>query len=218
MAKSIVIIGAGPGNGMAIARRFGSQGFAVALISRSAGKGSMSKELYSLGITSAEFQADTAHPETVASAVAKAASSLGAVEVLVFNAAAVTFKPVLELTAQELIKDFTAGVASVLAAIHALAPDMMKHQKGSILLTGGGFAFRPNSNLASLGVQKASIRNLAMSLADELGPKGVRVATVTIMGMIKSRTAFDPDKIADVFYALHEDRSGSMGVEFEFKG
>jgi NAD(P)-dependent dehydrogenase (short-subunit alcohol dehydrogenase family) len=58
--------------------------------------------------------------------------------------------------------------------------------------------------LASLAIGKAGIRSLALSLAKELAPEGIHVATVTICGFIQSGTAFAPDRLADRYLALHE--------------
>ena len=90
--------------------------------------------------------------------------------------------------------------------------------QGTILLTGGGFALRPLAALTSLGIGKAALRNLAFSLAEELGPRGIRVGTVTILGSVAPCTAFDPASIAEAYWALHQDCSGALGPEFQYKG
>jgi NAD(P)-dependent dehydrogenase (short-subunit alcohol dehydrogenase family) len=67
-------------------------------------------------------------------------------------------------------------------------------------------------------MEKAALRNLTFSLAEELAPLGIRVGTVTILGAVAPGTMFDPARIAEVFYALHADRDASLGVETAFSG
>jgi short-subunit dehydrogenase len=150
--------------------------------------------------------------------VAAAAASLGAVDVMIYNAAGVSMATPMALSPDQLIADLNVSVVSALAASQAVAPAMIKAGRGTILLTGGGFALRPMAAMTSLGIGKAAIRNLAWSLAEELGPKGIRVGTVTILGMVQPGTAFDPAAIADAFWQLHADRENTLGVEIQFAG
>jgi short-subunit dehydrogenase len=95
---------------------------------------------------------------------------------------------------------------------------MQRKGAGTILFTGGGFAFEPLPALASLGVGKAGIRNLAFSLHAQLKDSGVHVATVTICGPVKEGTAFDPERIAQAYWDLHQQPRGSFEREALFKG
>ncbi|MFN7320110.1 MAG: SDR family NAD(P)-dependent oxidoreductase [Methylobacterium sp.] len=217
MQMTIAIIGAGPGIGMALARRFGREGHAIGLIARSQGIDTLAAELAAEGLKAKAYRADATVPSTIGEVLADIEANLGPVNVMVFNAAAVSYLPLTQLTPAQLVADFTVGVASALAASQAVAPGMIARGGGSILLTGGGFAYRPVAALASLGVQKAGLRNLAFSLAEDLGPKGIRVGTVSILGMVKPETDFDPALIAERFWALHQDRANDLGVESLFE-
>jgi hypothetical protein len=72
--------------------------------------------------------------------------------------------------------------------------------------------------MASLGVGKAGIRNLAFSLFAELKDSGIHAATVTICGLVKPGTAFDPDKIAESYWALHAQPPGAFEREIQIRG
>jgi NAD(P)-dependent dehydrogenase (short-subunit alcohol dehydrogenase family) len=63
-------------------------------------------------------------------------------------------------------------------------------------------------------VAKAGLRNLAYSTAGELGPDGVHVTTVTIRGMLKVGTAFDPELIAEHYWRLHQQGRAEWEPEF----
>src|ERR1700744_3701472 len=85
----IAIVGAGPGLGLSIARRFGREGFAVALISRSAANlGTLTAELRRAGVEAAGFEADVRDRLALTSALAAAAHRFGPVDVLEYSPAA----------------------------------------------------------------------------------------------------------------------------------
>lgn len=212
-APLCTVIGAGPGMGLAISRRFAQAGFDLIMFSRR-GAEREAAALRAEGFTAEGRALDAADPESVAAALEAA----GPVQVLVYNATAARQAAPMALTPEQLQQDLTVSVGSALAAAQAVAPGMIARSGGSILLTGGGFAHRPMAALASLGIGKAALRNLAFSLAEELQPQGVRVGTVTILGMVAPGTKMDPAAIAEAFYALHEDREATLGIETGFSG
>ena len=210
-----LVIGAGAGNGLAIASAFGKKGFHLVLASRSKdGRSKLIADLESEGVDANGIDVDCADPKAVSEAVAK----LGPVDVLVYNAAAFTMAPPSSLDPKQLIADITISAVSALAAAQAVIPDMKARGHGTILFTGGGFALAPSVALASLGMGKAALRNLAFSLHEELRSYGIRVGTVTILGEVQPGTPFDPGKIAEAFWRLHEDRANALGPEIQFSG
>lgn len=212
-APLTAIIGAGPGMGRAIARRFGKAGHRLALFARG-GAAAEAAALAAEGFDASGAALDAGDPAAVQAALA----ALGPVRVLVYNATAVTMAKPLALPPAQLAADLAVSVGGALAAAQAVAPGMLAAGGGSILLTGGGFALRPMAALASLGVGKAALRNLAFSLAEELAPQGVRVGTVTILGVVAPGTPFAPEAIAEAFYGMHADRDGKLGIEHSFTG
>ena len=146
------------------------------------------------------------------------ASESGDIEVLVYNAAGVRYKPLAELGAEEFNADLRVSVGGALAAAQAVLPAMRSNGRGTLLFTGGGFAFEPMPVLASLGVGKAGIRNLAYSLFADLKESGIHAATVTICGVVKPGTPFDPERIAEAYWSLHAQPKAGFEREFLFKG
>lgn len=210
-----LIIGAGAGVGMANARRFGANGYALVLAARRKDEVErLCRELRDENIEATAQVIDAAKPGEVAATVA----SMDALDVLIYNAAGVSMATPMALPIERLVADLNISVISALAAAQAAAPAMITAGRGTILFTGGGFALRPMAAMASLGIGKAAIRNLAWSLAEELGPKRIRVGTVTILGVVKPGTALDPDAIAAAFWQLHTDRESALGVEIQFSG
>ncbi len=214
MSKVCLIVGAGAGNGAAIARRFSREGFAIGLVSRDEAKlAAIVASLREAGARVASAAADAGRTEELRAALASLTAALGPADALIYNAAGATMTPLLELSPERLVADVATSVAGALTAAQFVAPAMKACGAGAILITGGGFALEPVPALASLGVGKAGARNLAFSLAKELEPAGIHVATVTICGIVKPGTAFDPDRIADAFWTLQSQPKGAFERE-----
>jgi hypothetical protein len=81
----------------------------------------------------------------------------------------------------------------------------------------GGAACRSPA-AASLAIGKAGLRSLAASLHAGLVPQGIHAATVTIAGAVAPGTAFDPNRIAEAYWALHRDPPGAFRAETIYKG
>jgi NAD(P)-dependent dehydrogenase (short-subunit alcohol dehydrogenase family) len=207
--KTAIIIGAGPGIGSAIARKFSSEGYSVAALSRSGD---------AAGDNIHGFAADAADFTSLQQAFARVAEKLSPPEVLVYNVAAIHQGMPSSLSSSDLIEDFKVNVAGALEASKLVIPDMQKNGHGTILFTGGGLALHPSAAYSSLAIGKAGIRSLAYSLAEELAPANIHVATVTVAGFVKAGTAFDPDKIAAHYWRLHTQSKDTWETEHLFKG
>jgi len=72
-----------------------------------------------------------------------------------------------------------------------------------VILTGSVAADRASTSATAVGVAKAALRNLSMSLHKELAGDGVRAVTVTIDGVLSGPRALDLDAVAEHYWALH---------------
>jgi NADP-dependent 3-hydroxy acid dehydrogenase YdfG len=213
-APLTVIVGMGPGMGMALARRFGREGHRLGLLARRADAlQALVDQLKAEGLDVHGHAVDAGDPAAVKKTLAHAEP-----EVLIYNASIFREATPSRLDPEELVTEFRAMAAGFLASVQAVLPGMKKRDKGTILLTGGGSALTPFASGASLSVGKAAQRSLLLSLAQELGGTGIHAATVTICGMIQEGTAFDPQKLAEQFWQLHAQPRGSFEVERVFKG
>lgn len=210
-AGRCAVIGFGPGLGAAIARRFAAGGHEVLGLARDPARHAA---LATPGVTLAA--ADAGAPESLAAALA------GGVDVLVYNAyrATIAMPGPSALDPAELARDFAVNVTGALAAVRAVLPGMRHAGRGTILMTGGGLALNPLNWLpaASLAVGKAGLRSLALTLHAELAPEGIHAATVTVDGAVAPGTAFDPDRVAEAFWQLHQDPAGAFRAELIFRG
>ena len=214
MKQICAIVGFGAGNGLAIAKAFAAEGFELALISRSEAK--QQKYIAALGATTRFFEADAGNTQSLAAAFAKIRTEVGDPAVLIYNAFAMRMGPPSKTSPDDLVADLKTNVGGALAATHEVLPAMRAAKSGTIIFTGGGFALDPIPQFASVGVGKAALRNLALSLAKELKPDGIHVGTVTIQGMVKAGTHFDPDKIAQRFLELHRQPAGAFSPELNY--
>lgn len=214
-----IIIGYGPGVSGALAEAFARDGYPLALIARDATKLNMAaKNLAAKGFTAHGFAADAGDPASLMDALNAARSTLGDAEVMHYNAALWRPGPVLDTTPESFDADFRVGVTGALVAARALAPAMIAAGRGTLLFTGGGLALYPSPQAPTLSIVKAGLRALALMLAQELAPLGVRVGTVTIAGEVAPGTPFAPEKIAEAFMSFHRGRAEPEAAEIVFNG
>jgi NAD(P)-dependent dehydrogenase (short-subunit alcohol dehydrogenase family) len=198
------IVGIGPGMGTALARRFGREGFRIALVSRTQGSlDEASTVLKGEGIRHSVHLGDAGDRKTMAAVFQRIGQNHAAPEVLIYNAFHRQTGAPTALTEQDLLESLRVNVIGALHCVRQVAPDMRHKRRGTILFTGGGSALDPPQQVAALGVGKAALRNLCFSLAKELAYHDIHVATVTICDHINRGTRFDPDLIADAFWQLH---------------
>lgn len=218
MKPVCLIVGAGPGIGQAAAVAFAREGYDIALSSRDATKlKALQPAIEKAGARTQCYSADAGDEAALRKLIGKVRKDLGDPQVLIYNAAAThTGKPTA-LTPKNLAADFQVNVAGALICAQEVAPAMKAMGKGTILLTGGGFAYEPAANYASLSLGKAALRNLSYSLAQELGGAGIHVATVTVYGFVQSGTHFDPARIAQAYIQLHRQQPGQFQTEFIYK-
>lgn len=212
--KILLIIGAGPGISLNTARKFGKEGFNVALISRNMESlQNYENELKNDGIASKGFPADVSSVESLKTAINTVIKTYGKIDVLLYNAAAGRPGKPTTLSMDQLVEDFKISVAGALTSVQEVIPHM---ENGTILLTGGGLALHPYADYASLAIGKAGIRNLAYSLHQELSPKGIYVGTLTIKGFVQEETYFSPENIANTLYSMYENQTETE-IMFEEK-
>lgn len=221
MSKTIIVCGHGPGISDAVARKFGREGYSVAIVARNAERltaaaAALSKE----GITAKAFPCDLGNVDAVRSMVNEVRASLGPVSVLHWNAYMGGAGDLLAAPASDLRGVFDVAVTGLISAVQAAHEDL-KAQKGALLVTGGGFAFYdPNVdamatqwNSMGLAISKAAQHKAVGLLSKKLAPDGVYVGEVVVLGLVKG-TAFDngqatldPNAIADRFWELFQGRS-----------
>lgn len=216
---SCVVVGAGPGIGAATASRFGSAGHPVALVSRRAQQlGALAGDLRAAGVTVTSATADAGSPESLGAALTELEGKLGPPAVLVYNAAALHPGRPDTVTAKSLGADLAVTVGGLVTAVRQALPAMRGAGGGSVLVTGGDLALSPVAAYTALSVGKAAVRALTLCLAQEYGPLGVHVATVTISGFMQPGMPFAPERIAELFWELHSEPPQAWRQEIVYRG
>jgi short-subunit dehydrogenase len=196
-----VVIGAGGGLGRSLALRFAREGHSVALLARAVNSlDALAAEVRALGVPVAIATTDAAEPLRLADTIRTLSEQLP-IGVLIYNAFQ-SGGQLLSTDLETLRRASDVNLHAPILAVRAALPDLQAHG-GSVLFTGGGLALYPDPDVGVLSIGKAAIRAAALVLSADLAPRGVQVRTVTIAGVIRTGTKFDPDRIADAFWALH---------------
>lgn len=205
MTDVLVVVAAGPGLGRAVALRFAREGARVGLVARSADRlGGLAAEVQQEGAPQVSVaEADVGDEDALRAALRRLAAELGPATVLVFNGSAYVEGSGLSLATTQLRLALDVGVVAAMVATQQVAPAMRAAGRGTVLLTGSVAADRASTGATAVGVAKAALRNLAMSLHKELAPDGVRVVTVTINGVLQGPKALDVAEIAERYWRLH---------------
>ncbi|MFF1398991.1 SDR family NAD(P)-dependent oxidoreductase [Streptomyces sp. NPDC058287] len=221
-SSTIAVVGAGPGLGRAIARRFGRAGHPVALISRNAEKlQGLADSLAAEGITARAYPADVTDGKALTSALSSAADELGRIGVLSYSPAptfpteagqvpdlkALGFTPAAETTPESVQPMFDMLVSGALTAAAAVLPAMREAGDGALLFTTGTTALAPIQGMSNSGIALSGLRSWAQGLHRDLAGEGVYVGHLCIGVPIISGTGEgDPDALADRWYRLGRER------------
>jgi len=217
MSRVAVVVGAGPGVSGSFARLLADDGWDVGLVGADQGVlDELAKDLEGRGATVGTSLADVTDTEAATAALTRMAEHTGRVDLLHFNPSAFREKDPLELTVAELLQDVSLGVGALLTALQAVRPYMSSGAR--VTVTGSMAADQPWHRAASLGVQKAGVRNLVHSIDATLKDEGIRAVSVTVRGTLAKEGPFTPDRVAEALMAaLHQDES-SWRTEVPYEG
>ncbi len=197
---SAIVLGVGPGLGMALARAYAETGRKVAVVSRRQEEATaFAAELPE----AAGFGADLGDPAAVADVIARASSQLGAPDIVHYNASVLLEGTPSQIGLDAVETSWRVGCLGAWAALQAALPLM--DEGSAFFVTGGGLALEPWPPASALASAKAALRNMVHAAAKEL--PAVRVAMITIMGVIKEGTELSPSEISRYFLALLEESS-----------
>jgi NADP-dependent 3-hydroxy acid dehydrogenase YdfG len=210
--STIAIVGAGPGLGASVARRFGREGFAIALLSRSQAKlDALAADLAGDGVTARGYAADVTDTGAVREALAAAAADLGPIQVLQYSPIPSRdfLKPVLEANEDDLAAAVRFSILGSFAAVDAVLPAMRAAGRGTIVFVNGGTSVRARAGYAGTSVAFAGESAYAEILHDALAGSGVHATRLVIPGAItRDDPAKSPESIADRIWELHTKHDG----------
>jgi len=228
----LVVLGVGPGLGMSVAHRFGAQGHAVALISRSAERhAGYLRSLADAGVDAAAFVADAAEPRALHDALDAIRGRFGRIDVGYYGPAS------MESLAGDITQlDVAAAEAALRGVLPAvdfatqLLPELTERAAGGLIFAGGLSSVIPMPALGGLALASAALRNYALTLHAALAPAGVYAGTITIGGLIErgdihravltnpnlfgpmTPATLNPDELAETVWRLYRDRCDAEAV------
>lgn len=224
MSKTMVVCGYGPGISDAVARKFGAEGFSIALVARNQQKvESAAQALSAQGVKAQGFAVDLGNATAVKELMGRVRDSLGPISVIHWNAYAGVAGDLTTASIDDFRQTLDVGVTGLLAAVQASLPDLSANAGSAVLVTGGGFAlYDPQVdamatqwNAMGLAVAKAAQFKLTGLLSAKLSPRGIYVGQVVVMGIVKGtaldggRATVDARDIADTFWKIYSDRTAT---------
>ncbi|MFI6982605.1 SDR family NAD(P)-dependent oxidoreductase [Embleya sp. NPDC050154] len=196
--KVVVVTGGSKGIGLAIVRGFAEEGARVV-----AGSRTISTELMALR---GEFDVlpvavDLAHPDGPAELVQAAVDAHGGVDVLINNVGTGAPTPsIIGVEDAEWQRIFEINLFSAVRATRAAMPSIVTRGGGAVITISSLNSHLPSSSLVHYSASKAALSSYSKSLAEEFGPQGVRVNTVS-PGPVRTPLWTDPGQFADMMAA-----------------
>jgi NAD(P)-dependent dehydrogenase (short-subunit alcohol dehydrogenase family) len=229
-SKVIAVLGIGPGLGMSMARRFGREGFAVAVVSRTAERhAGYRAELAAEGIGSRSYAADATDATQVADVLERVAADLGAIDTVYFGPVAVDagagIVPLPDADAAAVRARFESAVLPAVALVAAALPPMRERGTGALLFGGGLSGLQPMPMMGTLSPAAAALRMYVLTLHAALADEGVYAGVLTIGGLVErgdihrmldeqgtQLPTLDPDDIADRAWRMYTARDEAEAV------
>lgn len=220
------VVGVGPGNGAAFARKFSNEGYQIALLARNR---EYLKELSSELDGSRPYPSDVKDVEGLRATFSAIKSDMGPIDVLIYNAGSGVFVTVDETTIPDFEDAWRINTLGLLVAIQAVLPAMRAAGQGSIVVTGATASLRGAARTTPFAPAKAAQRSLAQSVAKHVGPDGIHVSYVILDGGVdvaKTReydpnpaedSLLKPDDIAETYYHLSQQKRSAWTFEVDLR-
>jgi NAD(P)-dependent dehydrogenase (short-subunit alcohol dehydrogenase family) len=204
MAKPVcVVVGIGPGNGAAFARRFAKDGHAVALLARSP---EPSRELAAALPDARAWECDVGDAASVARTFDEIRTAMGDPEIVIYNAGSGAFGSFDDVSAADFEASWRINALGGFLVAKQVVPAMQRAGRGNLVFVGATASRRGAARTAAFAPAKAAQRSLAESLAKHLGPDGIHVSLIVIDGVIDlPRTRKRLPEKPDAFFVNPDD-------------
>ena len=224
MTKPVcAVVGIGPQNGASFARRFVSEGFSVALLSR---KTEYADQIADEIGSARAYACDVTDPAAVASAFASVAAELGEIDVLIYNAGSGVWGNIEELSAHDFEQSWRVNAMGAFLVSKQVIPAMKKRRSGTIIFVGATASLRGKPFTTAFAPAKAAQRSLAQAMARHLWPSGIHVSLIIIDGGVKTLgpdsdvaapASLDPDDIATTAHFLSQQPRSAWSFEVDVR-
>jgi NADP-dependent 3-hydroxy acid dehydrogenase YdfG len=221
-----VIVGAGPGNGASLARRFATAGARVAVCARNL---AALEELAASIDGATAYAYDAADPKAAEAVLPRIREELGPISTLVWNAGSAVFGNFETVGVEDFQQAWEINTRGLLLAAREIVPGMRSAGGGNIVVIGATASVKASPNFAAFASAKAAQRSLAQGLARQLGPERIHVSYVIVDGVIDiPRTRqmlpdrpddffLGPDDIADNVFTLTQQGPQAWTFELDLR-
>ncbi len=207
---TFAIIGAGRNLGEALARRFGREGYSLALIARNQERvDQLAADLVADGFTAKGYTANVRDTDSLVAALDRATQDLGLIEVLSYNPLPQKefLRPLLESTVGDIRAAVEFSVYGPVAAVHQVLQGMRVLKKGSLLFVNGGSAVQPVQHFAGTSIGFAGETAYVEMLEQALKDEPIYVGQLIIPGaIVPGDEQKDPEVLAEKLWQMHVER------------
>lgn len=172
-----IVTGAGINTGSVICDALAAAGAAVVVNYRKAKAGAEEtvRKIKEAGGKAVAIQGDVTIQSDVQRLVQQTVDAFGPPTILVNNANVRSFRPIMELTAEEWRQSLAPTLDGTFYCVQACVPHMRKAGRGTIVNIGGGSGHSGRPGRAHVAAAKAGLAGMTGSLASELGPDNITV-------------------------------------------
>jgi NAD(P)-dependent dehydrogenase (short-subunit alcohol dehydrogenase family) len=178
ITKVALITGAARGIGLATAKRFLAEGWAVALLDIEDTQLREAAASLADPVNVMTLHCDVSDAAAVNAAMARVNERFGRLDALVNNAGVAVFKPILETADDEWDRVLAVNLTGPFLCIKAVAPFMREHGGGAIVNITSISGLRASTLRVAYGTSKAGLAHLTKQAAVELASLGIRVNAV----------------------------------------
>jgi NADP-dependent 3-hydroxy acid dehydrogenase YdfG len=177
--RPAVVTGASSGIGAATAAALAAAGFPVALGARRTDRcEDLAERIRGAGGEAVAHALDLTDADSVAAFAAKVTADLGAVEVIVSNAGAVTPGAVHEVDPDRIARQIDLNLLGAHRLVRAFVPGMVERRRGDVVFVSSDVAVRARPFMAAYAAAKWGLEGMAHAMQMELEGTGVRASIV----------------------------------------
>ena len=197
--KVAVITGAARGIGKAIALKYAAEGANIAFTDLAINEDAQNteKEIAALGVKVKAYASNAADFAQTAQVVEQIKADFGRIDILFNNAGITKDGLMLRMSEQQWDAVINVNLKSAFNFIHAIVPIMMSQRNGSIINMASVVGVHGNAGQSNYAASKAGLIALAKSVAQEMGPKGIRANAIAPGFIETAMTAALPDNVRE---------------------
>jgi short-subunit dehydrogenase len=184
--KTLVIIGAGPGIGLAIAKKFGGEGFRIALVSRNENMlDLMVAQLSGLAIEAKSFVTDITDHSNFSKALREIKAFYKTIDVVEYSPSiGHDAKKARDISSTHIYQELSKVLFGALTTVQEFLPDMLEKKAGAILFTTGLTAAYPLAMASGTSVATSALLSYVRVLNEDLKDENIYAGIVLIAGNV----------------------------------